>query len=332
MTERWSCRDVAEWYAALAPVRGCNYLPRTAVNSTEMWQAESHDSATMAEELGWARDCGFNSVRVFLPYLVWRHDPEGQKARMDRFMGICEPLGLRTMWILFDDCAFAGKEPFLGPQDDPVPGVHNSGWTPSPGHALVDDHAAWPQLERYVKDVVGTFARDGRVLVWDIYNEPGMSGVGQRSAALVEAAVGWARETGPDQPITVGAYSHEFGSAASRRLMELSDVVSFHGYDCPGRLAEKLAVCGEYGRPILCTECIVRRDGNDFERVLPLFAEHGVGWYMWGLVAGRTQTYMPWGSEAGAPMPDVWQHDAFWPDGTPYDHSEMELVREFRFG
>jgi hypothetical protein len=74
-----------------------------------------------------------------------------------------------------------------------------------------------------------------------------------------------------------------------------------------------------------------RQDGNTFGAVLPLFAEHHVGWYHWGLVAGRTQTYMHWGSKKGDPVPKVWQHDVFHSNGEPYDPEEIELVREFEF-
>ena len=70
-------------------------------------------------------------------------------------------------------CSFAGKEPYLGPQDDPVPGVHNSAWVPSPGLKRVTDRAVWLDLEKYVRDIVGHFKDDRRVLIWDLYNEPG---------------------------------------------------------------------------------------------------------------------------------------------------------------
>ena len=34
------------------------------------------------------------------------------------------------------------------------------------------DPAEYPRLEAYVKGVVGSFARDKRVLAWDVWNEP----------------------------------------------------------------------------------------------------------------------------------------------------------------
>ncbi len=151
---RWPEQKAWAWYAEVGPVAGCNYLPRTAVNMTEMWQKETFDPQTIDEELGWAAAAGYNSLRVFVQYLVWKDDPEGLKLRMEQFLDIAHKHGMRVMLIPFCDCAFAGREPYLGKQDEPVPGVHNSGWVPSPGLKRVVDRSTWPDLERYIKDLV----------------------------------------------------------------------------------------------------------------------------------------------------------------------------------
>jgi hypothetical protein len=230
------------------------------------------------------------------------------------------------MPVLFDDCNFAGRVAAVGKQPDPAPGVHNSQWVSSPPLAMVADKAAWARLERYATGLVGAFAADRRVVAWDLYNEPGNSGMGQKSLPLVEAAFAWARARKPSQPLTVGAWA-DFHSPMSRRMMELSDVVSFHGYDARSGIEAKLAICGRYGRPVLCTEWLLRQGGNTFEALLPLFRDRKIGCWNWGLVAGRTQTYFPWGSPKGAPEPRLWQHDIFRGDGTPFSAREVALVR-----
>lgn len=326
----WSPDRAQQWYEKIGVIKGCNYLPRTTVNMTEMWQARTFDPRTIDQELGWAQDAGYNSIRVFLQYLVWKDDAEGLKRRIETFLGLAHKHHISVMFILFCDCSFAGKEPYLGPQDAPVPGVHNSGWVPSPGLKRVTDRSVWPDLERYVKDIVGSFGQDPRVLIWDLYNEPGNSAMGKKSLPLTEAAFAWAREARPRQPLTTGAWAN-FNSAMSKRIMALSDIVSFHGYDAPEGIAAKIKICQGYGRPVMCTEWLRRQVGNTMASILPLFAKHQVGWYHWGLVAGRTQTYMHWGSKSGDPMPEVWQHDTFHKDGTPYDAQEIELMRSFRF-
>jgi len=130
--------------------------------------------------------------------------------------------------------------------------------------------------------------------------------------------------------MTIGAWSN-FQGRMSRRLMELSDIVSFHGYDAPAGVRARIEICRSYGRPVICTEWLRRQVGNTFASILPVFAANRVGGYHWGLVAGRTQTYMHWGSKKHSPMPKIWQHDVFHPDGRPYDEKELELLKAFSF-
>lgn len=50
---------------------GCNFIPSTAVNQLEMWQADTFDLATIKREVAWAAALRFRSVRVFLHDLLW---------------------------------------------------------------------------------------------------------------------------------------------------------------------------------------------------------------------------------------------------------------------
>ncbi len=323
---QWSTERAWEWYNEQPWLVGCNFLPSTAVNDVEMWQADTFDEATIDRELGWAHGLGFNTVRVFLNYVVWKADHNGLKKRFDAFLDIAHRHEISVMPVLFDDCNFAGRIAAAGKQPEPVPGVHNSQWVSSPPLAMVTDRNAWPELERYTKDMVGTFGKDSRVVIWDLYNEPGNSSMGGKSLTLAEAAFAWAREAQPSRPLTIGAWTGLDGPM-SRRLMELSDVVSFHGYDRLPGVKKKLAICRRFDRPILCTEWLHRQSGNTVEHILPVFQAQRVGCYNWGLVYGRTQTYMPWGSKRGDPVPALWQHDLFHGDGTPYRTQEVQLIR-----
>lgn len=325
---RWSAEQTWTWYRERARVYGFNFLPSTAINSTEMWQAETFDSVTIDRELGWAETIGLNSCRVFVQYLVWSQDPDGKKARMHEFLNLAERHGLSTMFVLFDDCAFSGKQPYLGAQDDPIPGVHNSGWTPSPGFERVTDRSQWPRIESYVQDLVSRFADDERVIAWDLYNEPGNSGMKDKSVPLVEESFVWARTAGPSQPLTVGAWRIPL-TEVERVSLECSDIVSFHAYSDLAATEARIAELETQGRPLLCTEWMSRVLDSRFQTHLPLFDEHQVGWYMWGLANGRTQTHIPWGSEPGSPEPEEWQHDILLSDGSYYDEKEIQLIRQY---
>jgi hypothetical protein len=332
--ERWTIEQASDWYKDVGTIKGFNYLPRTAGNSTEMWQESSYRPDIIEQELSWAESAGYNSIRAFMQYLVWQDDPEGTKLRMDEFMKIASGFGMSVTWVLFDDCAFgypASTDPYLGKQGEPLPGEFMPYWTPSPGHSLVIDESQWKSLEKYVKDILKTFAEDKRVLMWDIYNEPGMSGMGSRSMPLLEEAFKWARNIAPNQPVTTGVYQSRFTDRIPLRIMELSDIITFHSYDHVSNLSRKIRICKSEGRPAICTEFMIRRNGNDLFTCLPAFAENQTGWYNWGLVAGKMQSWLHWGSQPGSSTPKKWQHDLFYSSGMPYDPEEVELIREFKF-
>ncbi len=48
----------------------------------------------------------------------------------------------------------------------------------APGAARLADKSRYSELEAYVKDVVGYFANDKRIAVWDVWNEPNNEGGG----------------------------------------------------------------------------------------------------------------------------------------------------------
>jgi hypothetical protein len=339
VTERWPVARAIEWQAREGWLVGCNYLPRSAVNWTELWQASTFDLATIEQELGWARDIGLDALRTNLQFLVWRDDPAGLRTRLDRFLGVAARHGIRVMLCPFDDCAFSGSEPYLGPQDDPLPNIHNSGAAASPGRAMVRDRARWPDLERYVRDVVGHFRDDARIVAWDLYNEPGNDFVFTRrvtpdaddplwphSMALARATFGWARAVDPTQPLTSGVWSLEW-QARERELLALSDVTSFHSYLPLEQVAEQVELLRADGRPILCTEWLARGLGSRVASHLPWFAEQRIGCFHWGLVNGRTQTHLPWPGFASLYADGAWHHDLLHADGTPYDATEIADFR-----
>jgi hypothetical protein len=325
-SKRWTEQRARAWQESRGWLCGFNFLPSSAVNSTEMWQSSTWDETTIARELRWAQSIGFNCCRVFLQFLVWDDEGDEYVRRFERFLQIANEYGLQVMPILFDDCAFAGKEPHLGAQDEPVPGIHNSVWTPSPGFACADDKKIWPRLREYVQAFVTHFRNDARVLLWDLYNEPGNSERGDRSLPLLQASFEWAREVDPSQPISVGTW-HKDVRECYRFSLENSDIITFHHYGSTERTKAVIDELKVLGRPLICTEWMARTLDSRFDSHLPMFHDENVGCIFWGLVSGRTQTVWPWGSEKGAPPPELWFHDLLNPDGSPYQPAEVEILR-----
>jgi hypothetical protein len=328
---QWRRPDVWDWYRRVGTLRGVNYLPRTAVNPVEMWQADTFDPETIQQELGWAHDVGLDSVRVFVPYVVWADDAKGLKQRMEAFLKHADGHDLSTVFVLFDDRQAFGTPVRVGIQPDPVPGVYNSRWVASPGHARVPESAGeWPRLKDYVQDVIRAFGEDERVLMWDLYNEAGHSGMGEASLPLARAAFDWARDVGPSQPVTAGI-SRTLPQDGQQALMKLSDVVTLADYQDAHQMRAMLALAGTRGRPVICTGWLRRGRGSTFEDILPVFSQTGAGWFHWGLVKGRTQFYMPWDAAPGTPVPDMWEQDLLDAEGEPLSEEEIRLIKGFSF-
>ena len=164
--KQWSAEKANEWYKQQGWLIGCDFLPSTAINQLEMWEADTFDPTTIDHELGWAEGIGFNTLRVFLHNLVWEHDSTGFKKRIDEFLNIASRHHIKPLFVFFDDCW--NPEPRYGKQPDPKPGVHNSGWMRSPAMHVHNDDTQWNVLERYVKDILSSFKNDPRILCWDL--------------------------------------------------------------------------------------------------------------------------------------------------------------------
>jgi hypothetical protein len=341
---RWSEATANAWYAKQPWLVGSNYIPSTAINELEMWQADSFDPKRIDVELGWAESIGLNTMRVFLHDLPWRQDSEAFRKRIDTFLQIAAKHHIKPLLVLFDSCWDAN--PQLGKQRDPRPGVHNSGWVQSPGTKALQDPAQYPRLEKYVEGVVGAFANDDRILAWDIWNEPDNSNGGrdgdlapeaktQIIANLLPRAFEWARAAHPTQPLTSGVWHDEWSSPeklnpVEKVQIEMSDVISFHSYDKPEEFERRVLSLQQFHRPILCTEYIARGNGSTFESTLPIARKYRVAAINWGFVAGKTQTYYPWDSWQHPYIdhqPAVWFHDIFRTTGQPYDEKEVMFIK-----
>jgi hypothetical protein len=53
---RWTVERAEAWQKAQPWLVGCNYMPSTAINQLEMFQADSFDPETIDRELGYAED------------------------------------------------------------------------------------------------------------------------------------------------------------------------------------------------------------------------------------------------------------------------------------
>jgi hypothetical protein len=340
----WTAERANAWYARQPWPVGSNFIPSTAINQLEMWQADTFDLATIDRELGWAEGLGMNTMRVFLHNLLWQQDSSGFLKRMDQFLAVADKHHIRILFVIFD--SVWDPLPHLGKQHEPRPHVHNSGWVQAPGTEMLKDSASWDrELKPYVIGVISHFRDDHRVLMWDLMNEPDngsdqykgqgeISNKAELALKLLKQEWQWARSANPSQPLTSGVWQGDWSDAKlsemARFQLENSDVITFHCYDRPEVMKKRIESLRRFERPIICTEYMARPLGSTFAAILPLLKQEKVGAYNWGFVNGKTQTIYPWDSweksYTGEPTP--WFHDIFRKDGTPYDAKETGLIRK----
>jgi hypothetical protein len=340
---RWSAQQANDWYAKQPWLVGANFIPSDAINELEMFQAATFNPKLIDKELGMGESIGMNTMRVFLQDQLWQQDAKGFVERLNVFLDIAAKHHIQPLLVLFDSCW--ETDPHLGPQHPPIPGVHNSGWVQSPGKERLMDRNVELQLEAYVKGVVGAFAKDDRVLGWDVWNEPENRGgdvmkdepaKAARVNELLPKAFAWARSVHPVQPLTSGVWTGDWSdpakeNATAKIQLAESDVITFHNYGWPEEFEARILELKPLGRPIICTEYMARGNGSTFDGSLPIAKKYNVGAINWGLVAGKTQTYFPWDSWERPYVliqPTIWFHEVFKQDDTPYRQHEVDLIRE----
>ena len=339
---RWTADRANAWYQGQGWLVGANYVPATAINQIEMFQQGTYDPRRIDAEFAIARQLGFNTMRVFLHDLLWAQDRQGFQRRLAQFVAIAASRGIKPMFVLFDSCW--DPHPKLGPQHAPVVGVHNSGWVQGPGADRLGDPQYAATLRDYVTGVVSQFRSDPRVLAWDIWNEPDNPAKVYRKvergdklelvAGLLPQVFQWARAANPGQPLTSGVWQGSWGSGSRSKIagiqLDNSDVVSFHSYASPTEFEARIDELAPLGRPILCTEYLARPQGSTVEGILPIAKRRNVAAYNWGLVAGKTQTYLPWDTwdKPDPSEPKVWFSDLLRPDGSAYRDAEVKAIQQ----
>ena len=343
--DKWSIESISNWHEDIGWLVGANFLPSSAINQLEMFQQETYDEKTISRELDWAKQLGFNSMRVYLHDLLWE-DKKSFINNFNSFLDCCFEKNIRLLVVLFDDCH--RPNPQSGIQPLPLRGLHNSGWAQSPGHKIVNDinqniNLEIPRLKLFVQEVLDLYRDDERIFMWDIYNEPGQFGIGDNSLKLLTHTWDWAKEVRPSQPLTScleGSVGKEIISLNKRN----SDVITFHTYEST-KLESTISELKEIGRPLMCTEYMAREFGTTFEFSLPIFKKNNVSCFNWGFVAGKSQTHFGWETimkiqelmdakdylkeDEQIPEPQLWFHDIYRKDGTPFDAKETDFIKNF---
>ncbi len=262
------CKDYA-W------LRGFSMVPSWGARIEEAWWG--YDGARMREEAALATQVHANCIRLWIEFTAWMADPDKVTAHfMDAVAAIAEQ-GMKVMPCLFNRW-------------------HDSRY--DYGGTYVENFTrGWEPHLGYVRALVAPLAKDERVLIWDLCNEPQArdlsSEVNKKEYAWLEAVARTVRDCGARQPITVGTMT----GGNIETFAPLMDVLCAHPYarDRAGlekQITDFQGMAGKHGKPLLANECIpgAMEDATRAEVAgwyTESLAAAGFGWMGWALREGR---------------------------------------------
>lgn len=265
-------------------IRGANYVPSYARNDVQTWM--DYDPKVIDRELGYAARLKLNSVRVFLQYAVYKHDPKLFLERYENFLSLCKKHNIRAMIVVFDSC--------FGDYPD-LKNYRRKDWMANPGQNMLGVEY-WPELEKYVQDVVGAYRNDKRIVMWDVMNEPMCTRHARKAEGrekiwkFLDHFLDVVKKKDPTHPRTVGFSNSRY----IPRLIDKIDVIAWHNYtnDMKALRADIRHVKrlgGKHSKPVHINEISRWSTGQHFRKFLPVLREEKIGWYFWELMLGNTQ-------------------------------------------
>ena len=323
---------IQTWSNQQGWLRGCNFIPSTAINSIAMWRNASFDITTIQREITLARGLGYNVLGVNLSFNVWRDEQSSFYNNVSVFLETARLAGLKVIFVLFDDTGqpvTSTLNSYTNPE--PTPGVYRSNWSSSPINPDPNIITYDSLHKSYVQGILQRFYNNSTIVMWDMYNEPKPS-----SLNLLTNAFNWARATSDRHPLTTALYTGDTTDEGLSNNMsywqaKFSDVLTFKFKGENSRWTSVIqTIQSSYNsnnaRPLMCLEYLARTNGNNFNTILNYGKQNNIGVLNGGLVSGKTNGIYTPGVTQPQP-PQLWYQDLYNPNGIPYSQAEILYIR-----
>lgn len=319
-------------YSAL---RGFNYTQSDAWNDRDFWSRYNHD--IVERDMGYAERLGLNSARIFLPFPVYRDNPDKFLADVKDFVQTAWRHGVSTNPIVLFGAMFYPMEEEFAPVE---------GETLRPLRKTIRHPESWHIGEAYFDRLYEAIGQEPGLLFWDISNEPGYTDAfvtwydeepkyvqdfrpcvpdltelrekQEKTWEFIRHFCKYVKAKDPDHDIGIGNIF--IWETEPSRTAELVDVIVFHDYSSTrARLREVLemaiALGKKYNKPIVDNEMCCLARANPYDMSIQMHNEYGVGWYLFELMIGQ----------------DGWNrvHGVVYPDGTVRDPSIVSAIYGF---
>jgi len=266
-------------YESYGWMRGFSVVPSWGARIEDAWWF--YDAGRMREEVSLAKQVHANSIRLWIDFTAWMRDPEKITANFMDAIAAIDEAGMKAMPCLFNRW-------------------HDAQYDYG-GTYLENIVKGWNPQREYVKALVKPLARDARVFIWDLCNEPqaGAPWAKEMTPEHTKKELEWlnaiaqtVRECQAQQPITIGTMV----GANIEAFADLCDVLCGHPYaHDPAGLAKLIldfqALSKKHDKPLLVNECMPGSLNDETRAVVAKYytgqlSTAGMGWMGWALREG----------------------------------------------
>ncbi len=253
----------------MSSIRGINYSPRT---SSSWW---SYDPNIIANDLDVIKATGFNSLRVFLSYDLYKTDPEKYKQSIAELLKACRKRDITIMPVINPR-----RQDFYGLKDK----LKNE-----PDSLCTDDFEPY----HYLHWIVGNFDEPYAdvIICWDLWNEPDWCALlAKDDMEQTNLAVKWFAKTAQQMklknPYTIGFALLE-NLMNDPEMVEITPVFSYHCYnhlqkDFRQAYEDARAVSKRHNnRPFLITEFGKPGAWQPYSDCMSFCESQKLGYYIW---------------------------------------------------
>jgi len=256
-----------EWDNPYKNIRGFNYQPSYEATGYAIWRYFQPEKIDVELGRGKRYFPGINTIRIWLSVDAFVVDPEAFVANFETVLQLLDKYGLKAVPTLFNN--WHSVPDFGGISDEML----RRKFVRDGKRGTAPNYVFRPYLER----IVGEHAKDRRILLWDLCNEP-------HNNPHIKLTLEWLTHTyktckslGATQPIGVSVQSQ------LKDVEAISDVFLIHPYGAASRpLARFVNFARKRGKGLLATEvCMGSLDDQARVRTivsdLTALKRHGIG-------------------------------------------------------
>ena len=285
-------KEMMNMQKSYSHIRGFNYQPSYGTTEVDTWLKFNPDIVELELGRGKKYFPKMNAIRVWLSWGAFKCDPNRLSASFGRLLDIAERYDLAVMPLLFN----RWHDPFLD-----WGGIYVDHFYPKLSWVSMDEQRKFNKkwFDPYLTRIVGEHARDDRVFMWDLCNEPfsyygtlnEFSGTKEAEFAWLQNVYDTCKSLGARAPLCVGMHPG-YGIKGTELVESISDVLTIHPYYVPRNhtrieyereLDGYVELSKKVGKPLLASETCWGAV-EDVERVeiirytLSQLKKRGIGW------------------------------------------------------